>query len=63
MSDDFSCDSCGAESVIFTYYNTKLDAVPSVDVFEHGWGEDKEDIIKRVDCKECNNIIWLEDDY
>lgn len=46
--------------VIVTYYNTKMDAVPTVDIMSVEWVLDHFDVVERVDCKHCGNIIFLD---
>lgn len=51
------CNNCGSDVFIAEYYNTELDHETSLDVMGGAWIKKNKDVLERVDCAKCSNMI------
>jgi len=56
------CNECGSNVFIVEYYNTEMDAVTSLDVMSGYWVNRNKDVLERVDCMRCSNIVISPDE-
>jgi len=52
-----SCDECGSNVYIVEYYNTEIDHETSLDIMSDKWARSNRDVLERVDCVRCTNMI------
>jgi len=52
-----SCEECGSNVYIVEYYNTDLDHGTSLDIMSDEWVRSNKDVLERVDCVRCTNMI------
>jgi ribosomal protein S27AE len=53
------CNECGSNVFIVEYYNTELDSVTSIDIMSGQWVNNHKDVVERIDCIRCDNIVYL----
>lgn len=51
------CNNCGSNVSIAEYYNTQLDHETSLDIMSGHWVHRNKDVLERVDCVKCHNIV------
>lgn len=52
-----ACNKCGSKTYIVEYYNTGIDHETSLDIMSDSWARRNKDVLERVDCVKCSNML------